>query len=60
MDDLDSQEFTKDIVPKGVDMIKARHGQDYQGSSSEKAIDKYHKVKINLKVHPIELHLSRI
>ena len=36
MDDLDSQEFTKDIVPKGLDIIKARYGKEYEGSRNER------------------------
>ena len=44
MDDLDSQEFTKEIVPQGMDMIRARYSKDFEGSRSEKSLSKYQKV----------------
>ena len=44
MDDLDSQEFTKEIVPQGMEMIRVRYHNDFEGSKSEKSLSKYQKV----------------
>ena len=44
LDDIDSSDFIKDVLPKGLEMMKNRYEQ-YAGSNEERILKKYEKVR---------------